>query len=71
MAVAKSLAKISFLYTDDTDRAVAQRFLFFPKKFRLIREIRVPTRFVSDFAQAMGNLCVDIPVLPYHVVQWM
>ena len=62
MAVAKSLAKISFLYTDDTDRAAVQRSVF-SKKFRLIREIRVPTGFIPDFAQAMSlsGRDIDLP----------
>jgi len=55
MAAAKSLDKIRNQYTDHTVSSV-----FFSKKFRLIREIRGPTGFIPDFAQAMKSDGISI-----------
>jgi len=51
MAAAKSLDKIRNQCTEHTNHTVSS--VFFSKKFRLIREIRVPTGFIPDFAQVM------------------
>jgi len=49
MAVAKSLDKISFfVHGRHGPRGLLG---IFRKKFRLMREIRVPTGFISDVAQ--------------------
>jgi len=53
MAVAKSLAKISFFVYGRHGPRGCGAFRIFSKKFCLIREIRVPTGFIPDFAQAM------------------
>jgi len=53
MAVAKSLAKISFFLHGRHGPRGCGAFRIFSKKFRLIREIRVPTGFIPDFAQVM------------------
>jgi hypothetical protein len=53
MAAVRSLAKIRFFVHGRHGPRGCAAFRILRKKFRLIREIRVPTDLISDFAQAM------------------
>jgi hypothetical protein len=56
MAVAKSLDKTRFLYTEHTDNTVSS--VKMAEKLRPLREIRVQRASILDFATAM-NTCAD------------
>jgi len=53
MAVTKSLDKTSFFLHGRHGPRGCAAFRILRKKFRSLREIRVPTGFISDFAKAM------------------